>query len=160
MDFFTVYFNVDKKKSWWDVLYQGTNEKAPAWVVECALAPYVKQFRATKRFEIIPESDIVASEFDKESFLAELMEVTESEVATNPEAVIPLCRYADESTVNRIIQQIKMKCPTGADNLYFIEHYKQAANIASEALLLNDTEAAREYAKSTGRLTDYENIHK
>ena len=158
-----IYFfnNSESEESYWKVLYEDKQRKVPDWVVECALAPYIKQYREGKKFEIIPEADNVASQFDDGSFLSEIMEITQLEVehCIAPELVIPICRYASQEIVQRIIKQLKETPPT-FEASQIANNYKKAVSIASEALLLNGTEAAREYAQSIGRLEEYEIIHK
>ena len=68
--------------------------------------------------------------------------------------VIPICRYADEETAKRIVDQIKAQRRGNCGAVY-----KNAAIVAAQALLLNDTETARKFAKSSKRLSEYEEIH-
>ena len=113
-----------------------------------------KSFSEGIKLELLPKSDKVAAKLDQESYIEALAQIAEMGYWWHSQSVIPVCRYADEETAERIVYQINR----GIRN--YTKNYKRGAEVTSEAILLNDTEVAREYAKSIGRIKDYEMIHK
>lgn len=149
-------YGYDDSNFFKNVFYKDTGEKAAPWVVKCALAPYLELFKSLKEgitLKTLPDSDHVASEFDQKSLLQDLTD-EEWRVWYHYNTVIPICRYADEETAKRIVDQIKAQRRGNCGAIY-----KNAAIVAAQALLLNDTETARKFAKSSKRLNEYEEIH-
>lgn len=140
-----------------EVKYKDSDKIAPEFVVHCAMAPYIELFKSFSdgiKLELLPKSDKVAAKLDQESYIEALAQIAEMGYWWHSQSVIPVCRYADEETAERIVYQINR----GIRN--YTKNYKRGAEVTSEAILLNDTEVAREYAKSIGRIKDYEMIHK
>lgn len=140
-----------------EVKYKDATKIAPEFVVKCTVAPYVELFKSFNdglNLELLPKSDKVASELDQQSFIESLAYIAQRGYWWHSQSVIPVCRYADEDTASRIIYQIRY-----AERGY-TKGYKRGAAVASEALLLNDTDGAKEFAKSIGRIKEYEKVHK
>ena len=141
-----------------EVKYKNSVDIAPMFVVKCAIAPYVELFKSFKegvKLELLPKADKIASELDKQSFIEAMADIAQSGYWWHSQSVIPVCRFADEITVSKIIDQIRYA------NVYRSNSdYKKGAAVASEALLLNDTDASKKFAQSIGRMKDYEKIHK
>ena len=145
------------------IYYTNTDVEVSAFVSYCAIAPYIDLFKSVSDgivLRLLPQADKVACGLDKSSFIEALKEIAQDKYIWYPQGIIPVCRYADEQTVRQIIKQISDEHPNDGNIWAEKNDYKRAQSVATEALLLNETEEARKFAQSIGRLKEYEKIHK
>lgn len=143
--------------------YVDTDAVVSAFVSYCAIAPYIDLFKSVSDgidLRLLPQADRVACGLEQSSFIEALKEIAQDKYTWYPQGIIPVCRYADEQTVRQIIKQIRDTNPNDGNIWAEKNDYKRAQSVATEALLLNETEEARKFAQSIGRLKEYEKIHK
>lgn len=143
------------------VPYADMREKtASAFVVACAIAPYLKQLPDgytlwdAPEFVIDPQADHVAAGLDREALLQVLLQAYGDQKVPAPlNMMIPLCRYADEKTIRHIIAQMprwKTKHATIG---------KRCHEVTGAAILLSDQREAMIYAEKVERLETYAQVH-
>lgn len=143
--------------------YKDTEGVVSAFVSYCAIAPYIDLFKSVSdgiALRLLPQADKVACRLEQSSFIEALKEIAQDKYTWYPQGIIPVCRYADEQTVRQIVKQIRDEHPNDGNMWAEKNDYKRAQSVATEALLLNDTEEARKFAQSIGRMKEYEKIHK
>ena len=141
------------------VKFLGTNELAPAFVVECAIVPYMKQLvekpkrigdykKDYSKFEINPMADKIAESLDKETFQHVFDSLLGTTLPSAVEVLIPYGRYASGKQITTLQSRLKA---WESWNTYAARG-RSAIIIAHGALLLNDSREAMLIADKLGML--------
>jgi hypothetical protein len=145
------------------VLYKGGKALAPAFVVKCAVIPYIDlmETRPKKIGEyktdylyapICEDVDKIAAKLDKKSFIKALEEIADiPEAYHNPQCLIPLCRYGTGEHVKAISAEMNKW-----QNWYqYSSKGRSAIIVARGAILLNDSREAMIFADKNKCLKFY-----
>lgn len=152
------------KKSFEGVLYKISGKKVPAFVVKCAVIPYIEQMEErpkhisgykTDHFPVrfVENADKVAAEFDSETFLQALEKIASlnSMGYSKPQCLIPLCRYGNENHIKELISKMRQwenwnTCGSSG---------RSAIIVARGAIMLNESREAMLYIEKCKKLYTY-----
>lgn len=147
------------------VKYKNTDQKAPAFVVECAVVPYMQQLEKVPttigqyekdycQFSIDPNADKVAAELDPESFGELLDKLIGKDMPSVFQTLVPYGRYATGKQISNLTSRMnKWK----KWNEYSTAG-RRSIIVARGAILLNDSREAMLYADKSGALDWYAKI--
>ena len=134
------------------VKYKDSEEIAPGYVVQCAVAPYINTVVNNDAFRKCEEADHVAMALDRKTLIAALDDRNAGVVwKYTYNGVAAFCRYADEEAIKRLISQINKGRLDKSE--------QKSAEYAVAALILSDTRAAQYFYEKEGRLKDYIHFH-
>ena len=158
------------------VKYKDNGDPAPAFVVKCAVIPYIDQLKENPKhisnykwdyckFTLCKEADRAAAELEESSFLAVLTKLARislegsrydcSHAYWSPAMLLPLCRYASGALVNDLASTMRREWVSwdqyGAKG-------RTAIIITRGALLLNDSREAMLFAEKEKCLDYYAQI--
>lgn len=134
------------------VKYKDSDEMAPGYVVQCAVAPYINMVVNNDVIRKCEEADHVAAALDRKTLIAALDDHNAGVVWMYIyNGVAAFCRYADEKAVQRLISQINK----GRLN----QSEQKSAEYAASALILSDTREAQAFYEKEGRLKEYIQFH-
>lgn len=147
------------------VKYKGSEDFATAFVVECAVVPYMQQLTdipthigsynsAFSPFGIDPNADKVADELDPESFGEMLDDLIGRDMPSVYHTLVPYGRYASGKQVSGLIARMN-KWKKWND---YSATGRKSIIVARGALLLNDSREAMLYADKQGILHRYAKI--
>ena len=144
------------------VMYKESAKKAPAFVVECAVLPYMQQLKDIPkkigdyqkdytRFVLEPDADRVADALDPETFGQMLDNLLGKDLPAVYHVMVPYGRYASGAHVSALITRMNKwqkwdeYSATGRKSII----------IARGALMLNDSREAMLYTDKVGHLQEY-----
>ena len=142
-------------KAFGEVLYKGSKEKVPPFIVKCVFTPYMelmkekpKQIGGYKsdfiRVNFLDEIDKIADSFDKDSFTAALEKLSYFNIyGWQPQKMIPLCRFGTGKQIKEIISKMK-KWESWYD---YGAKGRSGIIVVRGALMLSDTREAMLYAE-------------
>ena len=145
-----------------EVKYADRDAFAPAYVVMCAIGPYIAQMESRPkqigRYErdytdthIDEKADQVAAALDPESFLTMLNKIAEYGDCKAPQCFIPLCRFGGAEAVKFTVSRMNQW-----DDWYtYSSSGRSAIIVARGAILLNETREAMMYADKHSILGSY-----
>lgn len=134
------------------VKYKNSEEIAPGYVVQCAVAPYINMVMNNDAFRKCEEADHVAMALDRKTLIAALDDRNAGVIwMYTYNGVAAFCRYADEEAIKRLISQINKGRLDKSE--------QKSAEYAVTALILSDTRAAQSFYEKEGRLTKYNHFH-
>lgn len=94
------------------VLWKNSNTYVPSYIVTSVLYAYIEQvpenireYKECPDFYRVSAADMLASEFDKDSFLLFLSALQ----SDNYRQVIPVCRYGDEKMISELLHDMKIR---------------------------------------------------
>lgn len=151
-------------KSFEGILYADTKAPAPAFVVKCAIVPYIglmeerpKHIGAYKtdwlRTSFIENADKVAAELDAETFIKALENIAHPDFMgyDKPQCLIPLCRYGNGAHIQQIVSAMG-----SWDNWNrYGASGRSAIVVARGAIFLNESREAMLYAEKCKLLRVY-----
>lgn len=145
------------------VKYSDRDEEVSAFILECAILPYIGQLVEKPReigfyktdyskFAILENSDVIASKFEKISFETFIDNISKKAGAYDkPQIWIPVCRFGTENQVKALISRMRdwtdwYSCgPNGRKGII----------ICRGAIMLSDTREAMMYAEKCKCLDYY-----
>lgn len=148
------------------VVYSDGGAPAPAFVLECAIVPYIGQLAEKpkkigtyktdySRFVHIKNSDDIATSFEKKSFASFLEKLSEkAEGYTLPQIWLPVCRFGTGTQIKNLISKFNT----------WQDWHKGAAGgrsgivVCRGAILLSDTREAILYAEKCKCLDYYASL--
>lgn len=142
-----------------NVKYKGSDKFAPAFIVKCAIVPYMEQMGDKPRnigsynsdytrCKVNEDADKVAAALDPESF-GELLDKLLS--YEKPQGLIPYCRFGTRKQISALVAAMNQ----------WSQWYTYAANgrsaiiVGRGAMLLSDTREAMLFADKKGLLNEY-----
>ena len=144
------------KNAFDQVRYRDTGTVVPAFVVKCAVVPYIAQAEEIMSFwwnktRILKEQDEIASLFDAESLRSALTPSYYS--VEKPQIFFPLCRFGTSAQIVSLAASVS-KWEHDRDS-FGRKSRDTAVGIAKEAILLSDTREAMLFAEKNNRLKQY-----
>ena len=145
------------------VLYKGSKDKVPAFVVKCIVAPYLElkdtySFAYVIDIDFCENSDKVAMEVDYDSLITVLERIADLPhleqrfgIYEKPECLIPLCRYGGAEHIRAISSAMNKWKDYGSSG-------KRAIYSTKKAILLNDSREAMIIADKIKKLGHYAKI--
>ncbi len=121
------------------VRYRKSDKYVPDYILKCVLAAYMEQLPENfdeldecVKFNIVNEADIIASEFDSESFMSVIDELPDDDL----KLLLPICRYGSADMAVKICDEIsKMN----------INDCNFMLDVAKKALELSENDEARTF---------------
>ena len=148
------------------VKYLDSGEDVSAFVLECALLPYVGQMTEKPRnigsyktdfseFEILQKCDEVAARFERNSFLAFLEKLSNKGWGyEKPQIWIPVCRFATGDQIKELISYFN----NWSSWYTYAANGRSAIIVCRGAIMLSDTREAMMYAEKCKCLDYYAKI--
>lgn len=151
-------------KSFEGVLYKGSEKKAPAFVVKCAIVPYMALMEERPKHiggyktdhlsvNFIENADKVAAELDPMTFIQALEKIASVDFLgyDKPQCLIPLCRYGNENHIKELVSKLRQwenwnSCGSSG---------RSAIIVARGAIMLNDSREAMLYIEKCKKLYVY-----
>ena len=144
------------------VKYKDSEQLAPAFVVECAVVPYIQQLTSipTKigdyqkdysSFTLSPKADKVAEAFDPESFGEMLDKLIGKDMPSVYHTLVPYGRFATGKQISGLVARMN-KWKKWDD---YSATGRKSIIVARGAILLNDSREAMLYADKAGILDKY-----
>ena len=151
-------------KSFEGVLYKGSDKKAPAFVVKCAIVPYIALMEERPKHiggyktdhlpvSFIENADKVAAELDPVTFIQALEKIASVDFMgyDKPQCLIPLCRYGNENHIKELVSKLRQwenwnSCGSSG---------RSAIIVARGAIMLNDSREAMLYIEKCKKLYTY-----
>lgn len=144
------------------VKYKDSSKTAPAFVVKCAIVPYIEQMEFRPKSignyrkdytdtSIDAKADEIAAALDKESFLTALSKIVQAADCKAPQCFIPYCRFAAPDQINKVISRMN----DWSDWDAYSSSGRSAIIVVRGALLLNDCREAMLYADKNNLLGIY-----
>ena len=142
-----------KKSVFENVKFKGSEDLAPAFVVECAIVPYMKQEEEVKNtdrrklgefnyksfsFHIDPVADKIAAELDKASFQKALDALLGDGLPSFLQVLVPYGRFSSEKQIEILLAR-QQEWDVWKD---YGSRGKDAVNTSIGAILLNETRVA------------------
>ena len=148
------------------VRYEGKDEQVSAFVLECAVVPYIGSLTERPRnigsyrtefcyFDRLKKCDRIAEQFDKTSFAAFIAALADSAHGYDaPQIWIPVCRFGSGDQVKALISSMKgwsdwYRCGVSG---------RSAIMVCRGAIMLSDTREAMMYADKEKCLYYYAKI--
>lgn len=145
------------------VKYSGRNEMVSAFVLECAILPYIGQLAEKPKnigsyktnystFDILDNSDQIASKFEKSSFAAFIEKFSKYAGGYDkPQIWIPVCRFGSGNQVKALISSMNnwsdwYRCGSSG---------RMGIMVCRGAILLSDSREAMLYAEKCNCLDYY-----
>lgn len=144
------------------VKYKDSSKKAPAFVVKCAIAPYIAQMESRPKSiggyrtdyiqtSLDAKADEIAAALDRESLQAVLQKMAKAADCKAPQCFIPYCRFATAEQIKSVISLMN----SWSDWDTYSSSGRSAIIVARGALLLNDSREAMLYADKHNCLYHY-----
>lgn len=144
------------------VKYKDSERLAPAFVVECAVVPYMQQLttiptkigdyqKAYSSFTLAPKTDKVADTLDPESFGEMLDKLIGKDMPSVYHTLVPYGRFATGKQISGLVARMN-KWKKWGD---YSATGRKSIIVARGAILLNDSREAMLYADKAGILDKY-----
>lgn len=145
------------------VKYAVRDEAVSAFVLKCAIVPYIGQLREKPRnygsylsefseFEVLEKCDSIAQNFEKKSFLAFIDTLaTLARGYSNPQTWIPVCRFGSGNQVKNLISSMNAWSSWSRVG----SKGRVAIMISTGAIMLSDTREAMMYCEKRNILNYY-----
>lgn len=147
------------------VQYKNSEQMAPAFVVECAVVPYMQQLtniptriadykKDYSSFVLSSKADKVAEALDQESFEEMLDKLIGEDIPSVYHTLVPYGRFASGKQISRLVA--RMNKWKNWDN--YSGTGRKSIVVARGAILLNDSREAMLFADKAGILNQYSRI--